>query len=176
VEVPRPHSRRGRWLARQRADDAAGRFNERAFVFQIPAIAGGDSGEVIIPITSQGGKYVRLLSMRGVVVSSASPSPFDATAASLQLQLNGQADMIVGGESENACSFAMLFSDRRAPWLWFQSPPLMRTGDMLRLVVRNGYEGESPPTLTPEVTFRIIDDDLWQELFTRDLSHDRLVT
>ena len=163
-------------LARQRADDAFGRFSERAMVFGTDPVPGADSREFNVTVTSQGGRFVRLLAMRGTVRSSQAPNPFDATAASLRLQLNGQADLITGGQSANACSFAMLFSNRRAPWLWFQSPALMRAGDRLKIVVANGYDPDGGPTLTAEVAFRFMDDDLWQELFTRDLASDRRVT
>jgi hypothetical protein len=175
-QVPRPHSRRGRWLARQRADDAVGRFSERTTVYRFDPIDAGASAELTVDVTSMGGRYVRLLAMRGVVaISSEAPSPFDLRALSIRVQLNGQADMITGDEV-NSCSMAVLFAQKRAPWLWFASPPLMRAGDLLKITATNGYAGEGAPTLTPELCFRVIDDELWQELFTRDLSADRLVT
>ena len=161
-------------LARQRADEAAGIFTERIQDFPFPAIAAGDfatAGLSPQTVTSMGGRYIRCLAIRGVTRSDADPpTGQERAAARLRVQLNGQNDWI-GGNETGFASFAALFDEEAAPWFWFLSPPLFRAGDQLQLTVQNTSPGDT--ILTPEVALRLIDDELWQELYTRDWRAER---
>jgi hypothetical protein len=162
-------------LARQRADGAAGLFTERFQDFPFVPIAPGDSANpgvlpfVPFTVTSQGGRYLRCLAIRGVTNSDSDFTGLELAALRLRLQLNGQNDFI-GGNETNDASFAALFDDETAPWFWFLSPPLLRAGDQLTLTVHNT---STEATLTPEVAIRLMDDDLWQELYSRDWRAER---
>lgn len=162
-------------LARQRADEAAGIFTERVQDFPFAAINPGFSAnpgvQPFVPfnVQSMGGRYVRCLAIRGVASSGDALTGLELAALRLRLQLNGQNDWI-GGNDTNDASFAALFDDETAPWFWFLSPPLMRAGNQLTLTVTNTSEDL---VLTPEVALRFIDDDLWQELYTRDWRAER---
>jgi hypothetical protein len=172
-EVPRPRTTRGRWLARQRADDARGRFSERVMQFNFPPVNAKQSVRLVQPVTSQGARFVRCLAIRGTTSSNRAPTPFDQAFLRLRLQINGDNDWL-GGNGTNFASFAALFDNRVSPWFRFLSPPLLRTGDQLTLTVMNTEPtGEVSPLLSAEVGLRIIDDDLWQELYTRDWQRER---
>lgn len=159
-------------LARQRADEAAGIFTERFQDFPFPAIGPGLFAQPALSpfsVKSMGGRYVRCLAIRGVTSSEDAATGQELASLRLRLQLNGQNDWI-GGNETNFASFAALFDDDTAPWFWFLSPPLLRSGDDLTLTVQNT---SADLTLTPEVTLRMIDDELWQELYTRDWRAER---
>lgn len=172
-EVPRRFSRRGRWLASQRADQARGIWSERVEDFKFAPIAPGAVGSTVpeaYTVPSLGGRYVRMLAFRGTTGSNfPTPNGFELANLALRVLLNGQNDLIVGPDG-NAASFAMLFDSVEAPWFWFLSPPVLRTGDRLNLTVANS---DSDSTLSPEVGLRLMDDTLWQELYTRDWRAER---
>lgn len=166
-QVPTPLSRRGRMLARQRIDDAIGRFGERIQDFPFDPIAPAttvDAPQSPFTVTSLGGRFVRCTALKGVTASSAAFNGTELAALRLRIELNGQSSFI-GGNGTNFASFAALFASQRAPWFWFLSPALFRAGDKLRITVANT---DAARTLTPEVSLRLIDDTLWQELYSRD--------
>ena len=171
-QVPRPRTTRGRWLARQRADDARGRFSERFLQFNFPAIPPASAAQLRQTVTSQGARHVRCLKFRGTTTSDQAFSGLEPGLLSLRLQLNGDNDL-VGGNANNFASFASLFDEITTPWFTFLSPPLLRTGDILTATCLNANTGEGAPTLTPEVGLILMDDDLWQELYTRDWRAER---
>ena len=171
MQVPVPTSRRGLELAQQRRDDAAGRFAERIFELQFGPIAGDGRKQIIQPFNSLGGRFVRLVAMRGAYLQAGTPDVFALSHLRLRMQLNGQSDFI-GSNGSNQASFAMLFADESDPWYWFVSPPRIRTGDLLTLTCDNTFAGEGAPTLTPEVALRLIDDDLWTLLYAADEADD----
>ncbi len=132
-----------------------------------------------------GGRYIRCLAMRGV--TSSDTAPIDGTelaAVQLRIQLNGQNDFI-GGNETGFASLALLFGSgapqpglvqptqrRRVspPWLWFLSPPLFRAGDTITMTATNTDEAR---VMTPEVSLRLIDEEVWLELYTRDWRAER---
>jgi hypothetical protein len=170
--VPRPQTTRGRWLARQRADDAAGRFSERVLIFDFAPIAAGDSAQLVQTITSQGGRFMRCVAMRGTTSSDADPTGIDLALLAMRVQLNGDNDL-VSNENGNVATLATFFDDESTPWFWFLSPPLLRAGDRFTITITNLGSGEGAPALTPSIGFRMIDDELWQELYTRDWQRER---
>lgn len=167
--VPRRNSVRGAWLASQRIDQARGLFFERTLVLPFAAIADGDTASTVQPltVTSLGGRFQRMVAMRGALTFSDTFPLTGLELANLRLrvQLNGEDDLI-GTEATNDASFAALFSDRSAPWFWFLSPARIRTGDTLRLAVTNTIG--TGATLGVELSFRFIDDDTWLALYRRD--------
>ena len=172
-QVPRPHTTRGRWLARQRANDGHGRFSERLLQFNFPTLAPTTGAQLVQTVTSQGGRFLRLLAMRGTVASDVTPATgLEPSQVLLRVQLNGDNDLF-GGNEDNAGTLASLFDDMTSPWFWFLSPPLLRSGDLITMTVANTTSGEGAPDLTPEIAFRLIDDELWQELYTRDWRRER---
>jgi hypothetical protein len=173
-QVPRPHTTRGRWLARQRADDAQGRFSERVEQYVFPPIDAQESATLVKTVTSQGGRFVRCLAIRGTVASDRVPdSPLNQSLVFMRLQLQGDNDFI-GANGTNFASFASLFDNKSSPWFRFLSPILLRTGDLLTCTVINGQPvSEVSPLLTAQVGLRLIDEDLWQELYTRDWRSER---
>lgn len=167
-QVPRPSSRRGRWLASQRADQARGLFSERVEDFKfhpIPALTVGTTNPVAYTVPSLGGRYIRCLAMRG---TSDEGLGFELEHLRLRVLLNGQNDLIVS--PDNTATFAVLFADPNSPWFWFLSPPVFRAGDRLNLTVTND---DTVATLSPEVGLWLMDDTLWQELYTRDWRAER---
>lgn len=162
-----------RRLARaiQRFDTAQGHFAERIFDLQFESLDGGESQPIVQPFTSLGGRFVRLVAIRGTAQTrrGIAISDLDLAHLKLRLQLNAQSDFI-GGNNTNRISFAMLFSDDPAPWYWLYSPPRIRTGDLLTATVDNSYpfDSENPRSMIPELGLRLIDDDLWTALYARD--------
>ena len=171
-QVPRPGTTRGRWLARERADDSRGRFHERFLQFNFAPIAPPGFQSIVQPVTSQGARHVRCLKFRGTTTSNQAFTGLEPGLLALRLQINGDNDL-VGGNANNFASFASLFDEITTPWFTFVSPPLLRTGDLLTATVANLNAGEGAPTLTPEVSLVLMDDDLWQELYTRDWRKER---
>lgn len=172
-EVPRPRTRRGRWLARQRIDQAQGLFSERSLQFNFGPIEPGATAQLVLTVTSQGGRFVRCIAMRGTTSSDVTPTTgLELASLELRLQLNGDNDL-VGGNDTNAAALASLFDDASSPWFWWFSPPLLRAGDLLTATITNTNGEEGAPTLTPELGLRLIDDELWQELYTREWLSER---
>lgn len=177
MQVPRPGTTRGRWLARQRIDDAAGRFNERVFVFTFPPIDPGAFSIIEQSVTSLGGRFVRCVSWRANIDRRFQGSGMEMANMSLRVQLNGQADLI-GGNTNNFATLANLFQSftdtgppltlTNSPWFQWLSPPVFRAGDLLRLSLVNTFVGEGAAAIGAQVAWRLIDDDLWQELWNRD--------
>jgi len=177
MRVPRPGTTRGRWLTRQRIDDAAGRFNERVFVFTFDPIDPGDFVMIEQSVTSLGGRFVRCTAWRANVDRRFAGSGLDMAHMALRVQINGQADLI-GGNGNGFATLATLFSSftkagppvtyGNAPWFQWLSPPVFRAGDLLRLTLVNTFVGEGAAATGAQISFRLIDDDLWQELWNRD--------
>lgn len=172
--VPRTGTRRGRQLARQRADDARGRFNERVLQFAFDSINPTRSETLIQTVTSQGSRYVRCTAMRGTISLDRTVPSLDLILAQtrIRVQLNGQQDLVSGNDS-NSVSMAALFDDITSPWLWWLSPILLRAGDRIAITVANTTSSEGSPVIFPEIGLRLIDDHLWQSLYTRDWRRER---
>jgi hypothetical protein len=162
-------------LAMQYADDERGRLTERIFEFpQFPALApggptaAGSSFSQSIRVTSNRGSFLRWVATRGVVqFSTVLPlTGLEAANLMLRVQVNGQEDLTTAGQLSSPSSFAALFSEIAAPWLWMAAPPRLRVGDELLVTVTNIWPATgSPPTLTPEVTLRLVDDEWWRILY-----------
>jgi hypothetical protein len=177
MQVPRPGTTRGRWLARQRIDDAAGRFNERVFAFTFAPIDPGAFAMIEQSVTSLGGRFVRCTSCRANVDRHFAGTGMEMANMALRVQLNGQADLI-GGNGNGFATLATLFSSfssagppvtlTNSPWLQWLSPPVFRAGDLLRLTLVNTFLGEGSTAIGAQISFRLIDDELWQELWNRD--------
>lgn len=175
--VPRPDTVRGRWLARQRIDDAAGRFNERLFVFTFPPINPGDAAVIEQDITSLGGRFVRCTAWRANIDRRFAGSGMEMANVSMRVQLNGQADLI-GGNATNFATLATLFASftdtgppvtlTNTPWFQWLSPPVFRAGDLLRVSLVNTFVGEGSAAIGAQISWRLMDDELWQELWNRD--------
>lgn len=170
--VPRPATTRGRWLARQRADQARGLFLERTLIFDFGSVAAASTVQLVQTVTSQGGRFVRCPAMRGT--NGANPpgqaAGLQMSNLQLRMQLHGDQDLF-GGNATNTVSLAALFDDISTPWFWFLSPPLLRAGDTLTLTLTNTFpNNEVGPDMTAQVALRLIDDELWQELYSRDWS------
>lgn len=175
--VPRPNTVRGRWLARQRIDDSEGRFNERVMVFTFAPLAPGTSAQIIESVTSLGGRFVRCTAWRANIDRRFQGNGMEMASMALRVQLNGQNDLI-GGNGNNFATLATLFQSftkkgppvtlTKAPWFSWLSPPVFRAGDLLTLTLANTFVGEGAVNIGAQVSFRLIDDDLWQELWNRD--------
>lgn len=172
--VPRPGSRRGRMVARQRADDSQGRFNERVLQFNFGAVAPATTKTLIETITSQGGRFVRCVAMRGTLGTSRllPATGLELAQAPMRVQINGQQELVTGNVG-SVVTMATLFDDITSPWLWWLAPILLRTGDRFAITVGNTTSGETAPTFFPEIGLRIMDEDLWQELYSRDWRKER---
>lgn len=170
-EVPRPYSLRGRMLARQRKDDAAGRFPDRIFAFNFTPIAAGASQTLTLPVTSMGGRHVRLLALQARVFLPDGGSPLgnELSKTRLLLQINGQ-ENFVSGNADNTVSLAMLVGrDQQSSWYWWRAAPRMRAGDILRVTLFNTLPGgEGSVRVQPQFAVRMIDDALWARLFAHD--------
>ena len=175
--VPVPGSRRGRELAIQYADDERGRFTERIFEFpQFPALTAGGftaataTSAQTIQVTSNRTSFVRLVAVRGILqLSTAALDGTELAQLMLRLQINGEEDLTTSGQTSNPSSFAMLFSNPSAPWLWMACPPRLRVGDIVQATVTNiAPAGEGSPSYTPEIACRLVDDDWWRALYGGD--------
>jgi hypothetical protein len=172
--VPSPTSRRAAALAIQYADDERGRFTERIFEFpQFNALAGGGAAIVAaqdtqqIEITSNRTDFVRLVALRGTLqaTSTLPLTGLELAQLMLRLQINGEEDLTTSGQTSNPVSFAALFANSAAPWLWFAAPPRLRVGDVLQATVTNIGPAIEEHFLVPEVTCRIVDDQWWRALY-----------
>ncbi len=179
--VPRPGSRRAREIALQYADDERGRFTERIFEFPTFAtlLPGGDAVTGAqdfqqVEITSNRTSFVRLVAIRGVLVSTSQLplTGLELAQLKLRLQINGEEDLTTGGQVSLPSSFAILFANTSAPWFWFACPPRLRVGDLVQCVVTNQANGETGPDLQPEVALRIVDDEWWRALYGYDEDND----
>ncbi|HEY2570820.1 MAG TPA: hypothetical protein VGI27_05075, partial [Solirubrobacteraceae bacterium] len=81
-----------------------------------------------------------------------------------RLQINGQEDLTTAGQVSGTASFASLFANNSAPWLWFAAPPRLRTGDEIQVTVTSTLPG-GEAVLTPEVVLRLVDDEWWRLLY-----------
>jgi hypothetical protein len=175
IVVPTPGSRRARMLAMQYADDERGRLTERIFKFpQFPGLSPGgptaaDSvATSTIQVQSNRSSFSRMVALRGVLQFSDTTPLTGLETANLQLrlQINGEEDLTTSGQVSGTASFAALFSEDSAPWLWFAAPPRLRAGDELQLTVTNVFpDVEGAPTLVPEVCVRLVDDEWWRILY-----------
>lgn len=156
-------------LAKQRADDGRGRFNERVLQFNFGAINPASVETLTETVTSQGGRFVRAVAMRGTLSTNKllPATGLELAQAQMRVQLNGQQDLVSGNDA-NSVSMGTLFDDITSPWLWWLSPMLLRAGDRIAITIGNTTSGETAPIFFPEIGLRIMDDDLWQELYTRD--------
>lgn len=160
--------RDARDLSVQYSDDERGRFTERIFAFPqfaaLPAVGGTDSQT--IQVTSVRSSFVRLVALRGVLqMSSILPlTGLERAALMLRVQIDGEEDLTTSGTTSNPASFAALFADSSAPWLWFAAPPRLRVGDIIQATVTNNSL-LAGPALTPEVVCRLVDDEWWQSLY-----------
>jgi hypothetical protein len=167
--VPVAASRRGREHAIQRNDvNTDGYFVERLFDFPFPEILPGHSAQVNMRVMSMGARYIVLPAIRGVVkfAQRDPPSGLELANLMLRLVLNGQDDWIHDGQGGNSVSFATLFSNPLAPWFWFEHPFRLRAGDNLLATVTNNFEGEGND-LTPGLTLRMMDADIYWDLYGR---------
>ena len=181
--VPVPNSRRGRELAIQYADDERGRFTERVFIFPTfsPLAPGGPSVAAAmqsqtIQIMSNRTSFVRLVALRGILsfTNNLPLTGLELAQLLLRLQINGEEDLTTSGQQSNPASFATLFANQTAPWFWMACPPRLRVGDILQATVtNNAVAGEGAPTLTPEVTCRIVDDEWWRALYGGDYDDEQ---
>jgi hypothetical protein len=155
------------------SDDERGRFTERIFAFpQFAALVPGGTGVAgttdaqTIQVTSVRSSFVRLVALRGVLqFSNTLPlTGLERAALMLRIQIDGEEDLTTSGTTSNPASFAALFADSAAPWLWFAAPPRLRAGDIVQATVTNNAPGGGP-TLTPEVVCRLVDDEWWQSLY-----------
>jgi len=174
--LPSPGTKRAAELARQWRDDARGRFTERLFVFP-------DSGLVApntqtensqgVPIVSNRTSFVRLVAIKGSILSSISEGAnvyeagVDEANMRLRLQINGEEDLVTTGQGSGFAPYSDLFQPT-APWLWFAAPPRLRVNDVLLANWENTYgTADSPITknLCATLTARICDDRWWQALY-----------
>ena len=173
--VPTPGSRRARMLAMQYADDERGRLTERIFEFPPfsallpggPAAAGSQQMQTI-QVTSNRSSFVRMVALRGILQNSSIVplTGLETANLMLRLQINGEEDLTTSGQVSGTSSFAALFADNAAPWLWFAAPPRLRAGDELQLTVTNIFPSvEGAPNLTPEGCGRLVDDEWWRILY-----------
>lgn len=179
--VPVPGTRRGRMLGIQYADDERGRFTERIFEFpQFPALTAGGStvataqSSQTIQVTSNRTSFLRLVALRGILqLSSGDLTGFETANLMLRLQINGEEDLTTSGQKSNPSSFAMLFANPTAPWLWMACPPRLRVGDLIQATVTNVTPGgEGVPSLTPEIALRLVDDEWWRALYGGDFDDE----
>jgi hypothetical protein len=171
--VPTPGSRRAASLAIQYADDERGRFTERIFEFpQFKPLVGGNppgnTDSQIIEVVSNRTDFVRLVALRGTLQNATvlPLSGLELAQLMLRLQINGEEDLTTSGVVTNPSSFAALFANSAAPWLWFSAPPRLRVGDIIQATVTSIVpESEGATVLTPEVTLRLVDDQWWRALY-----------
>jgi hypothetical protein len=168
-----PLTQRQHDLAIQYADDERGRFTERIFEFPqfaalLPggfSVAGATQSQTV-QVVSNRTSFVRLVAIRGVVQNSSilPLSGLELAQLMLRFQINGEEDLTTSGTVSNPASFAALFANAAAPWLWFAAPPRLRVGDTLMATVTNNASPDGA-TLTPEVTCRLVDDQWWRSLY-----------
>lgn len=180
--VPTPDSRRGKELQIQYADDERGRFTERVFIF--PTFSPLAPGGLVVPGASQSQtvqimsnrtSFVRLVAVRGILsFTNVLPlTGLELAQLQLRLQINGEEDLTTSGQQSNPASLATLFAQQTAPWFWFACPPRLRVGDIVQATVTNTWPaGEGTPTLTPEITLRLVDDEWWRALYGGEYDDD----
>ena len=175
--VPRPESRRGAAHATQERDRTHGRFTERFLEFSFGPIAPFASQTVKLQVQSMGSRFIRVLALRATLLKSTQVLHGTELAnLLLRFQAGASEDMIVTGQGDptNACSFAMFSAGDPDPWFYFLSPPMMRAGDTFQATVSNGgfLEGGAAPTLTPELTLKVMDDKLYTRLYVDQLAEE----
>lgn len=177
---------RGDTRDQQQWDRTAGHFVERIHTIgPFPPIAPGASAVANTQILSLGGRFVRIVAMRGVLANSTvlPLSLLEPASLFMRMVLNGADDLVVaqiGGG--NFASFDAFFSHSFAqpfaptfvgtpnlqndPWMWFAAPPRLRAGDRLQVTIQNrATAGEGVPTLTPELALRYVDAMWWERFY-----------
>jgi hypothetical protein len=160
----------------QRYALARGRFFTRLFKFPafdiLDSISAVATSTRSIQIKSNGDSFVRLVAMRGVVNtfgSAGQGNNFEAKNISFTLQADGLEDFTTSGETTLPVTFAEAFADDAAPWLWLDAPPLLRVGETLSATTfYNLAQIPSDVGWRPELTLRLIDDNVWCELYGYD--------
>jgi hypothetical protein len=175
-------------LARARNAIARGRFNERvqSWTFDALTSQNGRTQTLKHKVHSLGGRFVKLVTLRGVLTgSSAQIRGVELAGLRLRVQLNGAEDLITNDSDSptgappygfrQVASFATLFGTQDelgsyngedCPPFVFASPPRLRTGDTLALTVTSVLnEGEGTPTLRCQVVGTFIDADLYDLLY-----------
>ena len=172
--VPVPQSRRGKIIQIQYADDERGRFTERIFSFPaFNALAPGGTAvsaatdESSVQIVSNRTSFVRLVALRGVLkLSDTLPlTGFEEANLLLQVDINGEENLVTAGERTGTSSFAELFDNNNAPWFWFAAPPRLRVGEILNATITNDFAANTEINLTPALSARIVDDRWWQAMY-----------
>lgn len=157
----------------QRYALARGRWFERVFVFPpfltFEAATGPATDTQFIDVKSNGGSFVRLVAMRGVVNtfgSAGAGNNFEARNTFLQLEIDGMEDFTTSGKQIQPISFATAFAEDSAPWLWLAAPPILRVGETVAATVTVN-QGQIPSEVgwQPELALRLVDDDVWCELY-----------
>lgn len=177
-QVPTPSSRRGRSLAVQLDDRSLGRFQDRFLEFNYPALPRFTFNTQRVQVPSMGGRFVRVLALRTTLLhtSDATQTGVELASLLLRVQVGAATDLIVtsGGNQGNFTSFSILNGGEPDPWFYFASPPRLVSGDTLQATVTNGafVESGAAPTLTPEVTMRIMDDATWRHLYEIELARE----
>ena len=169
---PSESAERARDEAIERYALARGRFFERIFRFpdfQILTALGPTTDTQQIDVKSNGDSFVRLVAIRGIVNTfGALPSGTNHEAANtfLQLEIDGLESFMTSGRVELPASFAILFSETAAPWLWLSAPPIIRVGETLSANVRVNA-ANMPPEVgwQPELALRLVDDNVWCALY-----------
>lgn len=152
---------------------ARGRFFERLFVF--PDFAVLTNASVVnqdvqkIDVKSNGGSFVRLVAMRGVVNTFGSfgaGNNFEARNTFLQLEIDGLEDFTTSGQTVQPVSFATAFAEDSAPWLWLSAPPILRAGETIAATITMAL-AQIPDEVgwQAELALRLVDDEVWCELY-----------
>lgn len=161
-----PGSHRDLALRMQRADDGSGRFIERYFEFAFQPIVANTSETVRLQIMSLGSRFVRIVAMRGALLSTNKAfTGMELRQLMLRFQIGAENDLISDGQGNNVASLAVLFSGNPSPWLWFMSPPRARAGDTFQATITNTDLLENHATLGVSLTLRVIDDKVYRELY-----------
>lgn len=169
---PSESAQRGRDETIERYVMARGRWFERVFTFPDfaqfqPTGITEDSQQ--IDVKSNGDSFVRLVAMRGVVNTFGSfgeGNDFEAKNTFLNLQIDGLEDFMTSGKTTQPTSFATLFSDSAAPWLWLGAPPILRVGETVAAII-SVIQSQIPEGVAwqPQLSLRLIDDNVWCELY-----------
>lgn len=180
---PVPGTPRDRSLRQWRDDQMRGRWNQRLRVFLFDQLTAPSRTQTqTVKVNSIGGRYVRLVAMRGTLAaSSASLQGDELSHLRLRILLNGSSDLIAR-ERDNflppegngqTVAFASLFggdaedpNGTDAPMYWFAAPPRLLTSDALSITVTSTVNrGEGTPTLAASLALMFVDADLYESLY-----------